>query len=78
LGIVKEAVKLNENVLIFVHSLPILEYLEDKLRRRNNTTVYVLKGSTPMKDRQVSIDRFNRDVSSVYLISSKVSWLLTV
>lgn len=77
LAIVREALKLKENILIFVHSIPTLEYLEDKLRNKGRR-VYVLTGSTPMKDRQVSIDKFNRDVSSVYLISCKVCQLLTV
>jgi SNF2 family DNA or RNA helicase len=71
LDIVKEAVKLNENTLIFVHSIPTLKYLESKLRHKRYK-VYVLDGSTPMKERQVSIDWFNKDEGAVYLISPKV------
>jgi len=71
LEIVKEAVKLGENVLVFVHSIPTLNYLESKLVHKGHK-VYVLTGSTPMKDRQPSIDRFNRDKMAVYLISCRV------
>jgi superfamily II DNA or RNA helicase len=71
LAIVKEAVKMKENILIFVHSIPTLEYIKEKLDRKVSR-VYVLTGSTPMKDRQANIDKFNRDTSAVYLISCKV------
>lgn len=71
LDVVREAVKLKENILIFVHSIPTLEYLEEKLRHKKYRT-YVLTGSTPMRDRQVDIDKFNRIESAVYLISCKV------
>jgi len=70
--IVEEAVKLRENILIFVHSIPTLEYLESKLRHKKYN-VYVLTGSTVMKDRQPQIDKFNRDVGAIYLISCKVA-----
>jgi SNF2 family DNA or RNA helicase len=71
LDIVKEAIKLKENVLVFVHSIPTLDYLEEKLKRKNYET-YVLTGKTPMETRQVSIDRFSQETGAVYLISCKV------
>ena len=77
LAIVKEAVKMKENILIFVHSIPTLEYIKEKVERKVSR-VYVLSGSTPMKDRQVDIDRFNKNTSAVYLISCKVCLLLII
>ena len=71
MSIVKEAVKCKDSVLIFVHSIPTLEYLEMKLRRKGET-VYILTGSTPVRDRQSMIDKFNGDTSAVFLISCKV------
>jgi SNF2 family DNA or RNA helicase len=76
LNIVKEAVRLRENILIFVHSIPTLEYLLSKLNHKKYKT-YVLTGQTQMKERQVEIDRFNRDTGAVYLISCRV-WRLIV
>jgi SNF2 family DNA or RNA helicase len=73
LNIVTEAVKMKENILVFVHSIPILEYLAEALKRKKESNVYVLTGGTPMKERQAMIDKFNRDHSAIYLISSKVS-----
>jgi len=71
LEIVREAVKLRENILVFVHSIPTLIYLQSKLEHKRYK-VYVLTGQTPMKDRQPSIDKFNKDTGVVYLISCRV------
>src|SRR5436190_8077005 len=71
LSIAKQAKKLKENILIFVHSIPTLVYLETKLKHKN-FNVYVLRGSTHMKERQPLIDMFNRNTRAVFLISSKV------
>ena len=71
LEIVREAVKLGENVLVFVHSILTIDYLKSKLEHKGHK-VYVLTGKTPMKDRQPSIDKFNKDRRAVYLISCKV------
>jgi SNF2 family DNA or RNA helicase len=71
LDIVKGAVRLKENVLVFVHSIPTLEYLREKLDRKNYRT-YELTGQTPMATRQPAIDRFNQETGAVYLISCKV------
>jgi len=72
LSIVNEAMNLQENVLIFIHSIPTLEYLQSKLVHKRHQ-VYVLTGGTPMKERQHSIDRFNKKRGAVYLISSMVN-----
>ena len=77
LSIAKAAVKLKENVLIFVHSIPTLEYLEEKLKHKGYR-VFVLTGATPMKDRQREIAKFNRERGSIYLISCRVSTLTSL
>ena len=69
--IVHEAVKLRDNVLIFVHSIPTLEFLDSMLRHKKHR-IYILSGKTKMKDRQDDIDRFNEEIGAVYLISAKV------
>jgi SNF2 family DNA or RNA helicase len=74
IDIVKEAVKLSENVLVFVHSIPTLEYLVAKLRHKKQK-VYVLTGSTAMKVRQPLIDKFNKVKGAVFLISCRVTSL---
>ena len=71
LEIVREAVMLGENILVFVHSIPTLNYMQSKLVHKGHK-VYVLTGQTPMKDRQPSIDKFNKDTMAVYLISCRV------
>lgn len=75
MSIVKEAVKMKENTLIFVHSIPTLDYLREKLDHKGYT-IFELTGQTPMKDRQPAIDRFNRLRGAVYLISCRVSFPL--
>jgi SNF2 family DNA or RNA helicase len=73
LNIVREAMKLKDNVLIFFHSIPTLEFVEAKLKRKHYH-VYKLTGSTPMAERQGMIDEFNNDTTVIFLISSKVHW----
>jgi SNF2 family DNA or RNA helicase len=70
-NIVHEAVKLKDNVLIFVHSIPTLNFLNSVLKHKKHR-IYNLTGGTPMKDRQADIDRFNKESGAIYLISSKV------
>jgi SNF2 family DNA or RNA helicase len=77
LTIVKEALKLKDNILVFVHSIPTLEYLEEKLVHKNYR-VYRLTGQTPVRERQGMIDEFNRTEGAVFLISCKVRFLLTM
>jgi SNF2 family DNA or RNA helicase len=73
-NIVHEAVKLKDNVLIFVHSIPTLNFLNSVLKHRKHR-IYILTGETLMKNRQEDIDRFNKETGAVYLISSRVSLL---
>jgi SNF2 family DNA or RNA helicase len=77
LSIVKEAVKLNENTLIFVHSIPTLNYLREKLDHKRYK-IFELTGQTPMKERQPAIDKFNKQRGAVYLISCRVLFPLRV
>lgn len=77
LSIVKEAVKLNENTLIFVHSIPTLNYLREKLDRKGYK-IFELTGQTQMKERQPAIDEFNKQRGAVYLISCRVLFPLRV
>jgi len=73
LDIVKEAMARGENVLIFFHSIPTLDYVEAKLRRRKYADYsFRLTGETPMKDRQRDVDRFQKARRAVYLISTRV------
>ncbi len=75
-NIVREAVKLKDNVLIFVHSIPTLEFLHSMLTHKKHR-IYTLSGKTKMKDRQDDIDRFNKEIGAVYLISAKVFVLVS-
>lgn len=72
--IVHEAVKLKDNVLIFVHSIPTLKFLNSVLTHKKHR-IYILTGETQMEQRQDDIDRFNKEAGAIYLISSKVSLL---
>jgi len=73
LDIVKEAIARGENILIFFHSIPTLDYVEAKLKRRQYANeLFRLTGETPMKDRQKDVDRFQKARRAVYLISTRV------
>jgi len=74
ISIVEQAVELEENVLVFVHSIPTLEYLANKLKHKK-FRVFVLTGSTPMKDRQREIKKFNGLKGAIYLISCRAGSL---
>ena len=56
-NIVHEAVKLTDNVSIFVHSSPPLSFFNSVLKHKKHR-IYNL---TPMKNRQNDIDRFNEE-----------------
>ena len=74
ISIVKESIKLNDNILIFVHSIPTLEFLESKLLHKGHN-VFKLTGETIVRGRQDLIDEFNKRQGSVFLISSKAGSL---
>jgi superfamily II DNA or RNA helicase len=71
IDIATQAKAVNENILVFVHSIPTLEYLEEKLRNKR-FDVRVLTGKTKMGDRQANIESFNKSKGAIYLISSRV------
>ena len=71
ISIVKKSMKLKENVLVFVHSIPSLDHLEGVLNKKGHR-VFRLTGSTTPKDRQPMIDEFNKKEGVVFLISPKV------
>jgi len=74
ISIVEQAIELKENVLVFIHSIPTLEYLAEKLRHRK-LKVFVLTGATQMKDRQAEIKKFNGMKGAIYLISCRAGSL---
>ena len=66
--IVDEARKLREKVLVFSHSLLVLDYLEQLFRKRK---IARLDGKSNVSDRQDAIKRFNAGDEEIYLISTK-------
>ncbi|KAL2020259.1 hypothetical protein VTK56DRAFT_8583 [Thermocarpiscus australiensis] len=75
LRILAECRKAGDKVLIFSHSIPTLNYIENIFKRQR--VVYQrLDGATPMSERQRSIKKFNTDSESeVYLISTTAGGL---
>lgn len=73
--IVKESMRIKEKVLIFSHSIPTLDYLEQMLEKLNCTYARI-DGSTSMPARQGMVKSFNnqRDVE-VMLISTTAGGL---
>jgi SNF2 family DNA or RNA helicase len=71
-NIIREAELLGENVLVFFHSIPTLEYIKAKLKNKKYK-IYDLTGQTPMRERQDKIDKFNKEKSAIFLISSRVT-----
>jgi SNF2 family DNA or RNA helicase len=73
LEIIKAAMAQKESVLVFFHSIPSLDYIEAKLRRKRYAThLFRLTGETNMKDRQKDVDRFQQSGQAVFLMSTKV------
>lgn len=71
LRILDECKRVGDKVLVFSHSIPTLDYLENIFKRRR--VVYQrLDGHTPVTARQTAIRKFNTDADSqVYLISTR-------
>ncbi|KAF7540748.1 hypothetical protein G7054_g1137 [Neopestalotiopsis clavispora] len=62
--------------LLFSQSVQMLEILEQFLRRTDNIKYLRMDGKTPVKDRQVLVDRFNNDPElDVFLLTTKVGGL---
>lgn len=73
--IISESVKTGDKILVFSHSLPTLNYIEDVLRSSNRRYCR-LDGRTPMGSRQSATKAFNKPGSDqVYLISTRAGGL---
>lgn len=73
--IIGESVKAGDKILVFSHSIPTLDYLEDVLMRTNRKSCR-LDGSTRPSDRQAATRTFNKSGGEqVYLISTRAGGL---
>ncbi|KAL1851141.1 hypothetical protein Plec18170_006465 [Paecilomyces lecythidis] len=74
--IIRESVKTGDKVLVFSHSLPTLDYIENMLHL-SGTTYRRLDGQTPIVSRQAATKKFNQSGSDqqVYLISTRAGGL---
>jgi SNF2 family DNA or RNA helicase len=73
--IVKESMRIDEKVLIFSHSIPTLNYLEDLLESLGCTYARI-DGGTSMSSRQDVVKGFNKEEDTqVMLISTKAGGL---
>ncbi|KMP03069.1 ISWI chromatin-remodeling complex ATPase ISW2 [Coccidioides immitis RMSCC 2394] len=74
--IIKQSVNAGDKVLIFSHSIPTLNYIEDVLKV-NRWRYCRLDGTTPITSRQSATKSFNKIDSpmQVYLISTKAGGL---
>lgn len=73
--IISESVKVGDKILVFSHSLPTLNYIEDVLRSSNRRYCR-LDGRTPMGSRQSATKAFNNPgADQVYLISTRAGGL---
>jgi SNF2 family DNA or RNA helicase len=74
-SIVKESMRIDEKVLIFSHSIPTLNYLEDLLESLGCTYARI-DGGTSMSSRQDVVKGFNKEEDTqVMLISTKAGGL---
>ncbi|CAK7236805.1 hypothetical protein SBRCBS47491_009762 [Sporothrix bragantina] len=69
MGILDEAKRLGEKVLVFTQSRPVLDYLEVEFRRQNRLFSR-LDGDTAVSKRQAMVKDFNSNKDEVYLIST--------
>ncbi|KLJ12965.1 hypothetical protein EMPG_12064 [Blastomyces silverae] len=73
--IIERSVAAGDKVLLFSHSIPTLNYLEQVLRQAGRTYSR-LDGKTPVATRQVATKNFNSDSNTqVYLISTRAGGL---
>ncbi|MGX6971024.1 DEAD/DEAH box helicase [Vagococcus bubulae] len=70
LDLIEQAKSNGRRVLLFSQFTGMLSILEDELAKRDVGTFY-LRGSTPVKERQELVERFNRGEKDVFLISLK-------
>ncbi|KAI1431593.1 hypothetical protein GGR50DRAFT_56597 [Xylaria sp. CBS 124048] len=72
--IIEQCKKQNDKLLLFSHSVVVLDYLEGALRMKRYSLMR-LDGQTQMTDRQNLINRFNKGKEDVFLISTKAGSL---
>ncbi|PWY70251.1 hypothetical protein BO70DRAFT_343814 [Aspergillus heteromorphus CBS 117.55] len=73
--IIAESIRAGDKVLVFSHSLPTLDYVEQMLKM-SGWKYCRLDGATPIAGRQAATKRFNRDsTENVYLISTRAGGL---
>ncbi|EEQ87067.2 hypothetical protein RJZ56_005834 [Blastomyces dermatitidis] len=73
--IIERSIAAGDKVLLFSHSIPTLNYLEQVLRQAGRTYSR-LDGKTPVATRQVATKNFNSDSNTqVYLISTRAGGL---
>ncbi|EPE07286.1 snf2 family atp-dependent chromatin-remodeling factor snf21 [Ophiostoma piceae UAMH 11346] len=68
-GILDEARRVNEKVLVFSQSRNVLDYLDSEFRRQNRKFSR-LDGDTAVQKRQAMVKEFNAGSDEVYLIST--------
>lgn len=73
--ITEESVKAGDKILVFSHSIPTLDYLQE-IFKRSNRKYCRLDGSTKPSDRQAATKAFNKSSDEkVYLISTRAGGL---
>ncbi|CAK7273736.1 hypothetical protein SEPCBS119000_005809 [Sporothrix epigloea] len=74
MGILDEAKRVGEKVLVFSQSKLVLDFLEVEFRRQNRL-FHRLDGDTPVSKRQDMVKDFNAGADEVYLISTTAGGL---
>ncbi|BCS03992.1 putative SNF2 family helicase/ATPase [Aspergillus luchuensis] len=74
--IIAESVRAGDKVLVFSHSIPTLNYVENDILKASNWKYCRLDGSTPIANRQHATKLFNQgSAEDVYLISTRAGGL---
>ncbi|GCB24662.1 protein CHROMATIN REMODELING 20 [Aspergillus awamori] len=74
--IIAESVRAGDKVLVFSHSIPTLNYVENDILKAFGWKYCRLDGSTPMASRQAATKQFNQgSAEDVYLISTRAGGL---
>lgn len=68
--ILEVTLSMGDNILIFSHSIPSLDFIESKLCREKHRAYKRLDGSTPASARQKMVNTFNTGNQQVFLIST--------
>jgi len=68
--------RFGHKTLLFSQGVQMLNILEDFVRRQDGINYIRMDGSTAIKDRQILVDRFNKDPSlDLFLLTTKVGGL---